>query len=99
MQNSSSSETAAGAGSGPDAQDAQAERPFLRVVRGNPTAEELAALTIVLAARARAAAATAAAASPASTPARRSDWSARSRLLRESVSPSPGGWKRSALPR
>ena len=94
MQNSSSSETAAGAGSGPDA---QADQPFLRVVRGNPTAEELAAVTIVLAARARAAAA--AAQPAASTPARRSDWSARSRLLRESVSPGPGGWKRSALPR
>ena len=76
------------------------EQPFLRVVRGNPTADELAAVTVVLAARARAAAAASAAArSEASTTRRSSAWSARSRLLRESVSPSPGGWKRSALPR
>ena len=74
------------------------QEPFLRVVRGNPTAEELAAVTVVLAARARAAAA-AAAQQGASTTRRSSAWSARSRLLRETVSPSPGGWKRSALPR
>lgn len=96
MQNSSPPVTAPGTGSEPDPQEGQ---PFLRVVRGNPTAGELAALTIVLAARARAAAATAEARAAASTPARRSGWSARSRLLRESVSPGPGGWKRSALPR
>lgn len=70
-------------------------RPFLRVVRGNPTTEELAAITIVLAARARAAAAQ----SAVSTPAASSVWSARSRLLREPVAPGPGGWRRSALPR
>ncbi len=76
--------------------DAQEQRPFLRVVRGNPTPDELAAVVVVLAARAAAAAAGPPA---ASAPSRRSDWAAPSRLLRESVSPGPGGWKRSALPR
>jgi Acyl-CoA carboxylase epsilon subunit len=76
--------------------DQQAQQPFLRVVRGNPTPEELAAVTIVLAARIRAVAAAAGQANDASGC---SNWSARSRLMRASVSPSPGGWKRSALPR
>ena len=76
--------------------DPQPQPPFLRVVRGKPTPEELAAVTIVLAARVRAVAAAAGQANDASGC---SNWSARSRLMRESVSPSPGGWKRSALPR
>ena len=96
MANDSTSQAAAGASSWPPGQERQ---PFLRVVRGNPTAEELAALTLVLAARARAAAAAAAARPAASTPASRSSWSAKSRLLRQTVSPGSGGWKRSALPR
>ncbi|MGI9009050.1 MAG: acyl-CoA carboxylase subunit epsilon [Streptosporangiaceae bacterium] len=96
MQNDTSSGTAADQAA--PARPAEERRPFLRVVRGNPTAEELAAVTVVLAARANAAAA-AAGQARASTPARRSGWSARSRLLREAVSPGPGGWKRSALPR
>ena len=76
--------------------DPQAPRPFLRVVRGNPTPDELAAVTVVLAAKARAGAA---ASTAATTTSGSSEWSARSRLMRQSVSPSPGGWKRSALPR
>jgi acyl-CoA carboxylase epsilon subunit len=71
------------------------EQPFLRVVRGNPTAEELAALVVVLAARPRAVPA----APAARTTVRRSTWAAPSRLLRENVWAGPGGWKRSALPR
>ena len=73
--------------------------PFLRVVRGNPTAEELAAVTVVLAASARAAAAAAAARPGARNTAGCSEWSSRSRLMRETVRPAPGGWKRSAMPR
>ena len=66
-------------------------RPFLRVVRGNPTPEELAALVAVLMARSGEAET-----APART---RSAWSDRSRqLLRHPMSPGPGAWRRSALP-
>jgi hypothetical protein len=75
--------------------DPQISPPFLRVVRGNPTPEELAAVTVVLAAKARAAAA----AGQATKTSGSSEWAARSRLMRASVSPGPGGWKRSAFPR
>ena len=70
-------------------------RPLLYVVRGEPTDAELAAVVTVLAAR------TAAASARVPTPARavRSSWSDRSRLMRESMSPGPGAWRRSALPR
>lgn len=66
--------------------------PVLAIVRGNPSAEQVAALVAVLAARARPAAA---------SPARnvRSEWSARSRLLRAPLVRGPGGWRASALPR
>ena len=74
---------------GPDA------RPFLYVVRGEPTDAELAAVVTVLAARAEAASA----AAPALTRTARSSWSDRSRLMRESISPGPGAWRRSAFPR
>ena len=68
--------------------------PLFRVVRGRPSAEETAALTVVLVAAraARASAARTAPAKPASA------WADRSRLLRSPVRPSPGGWRRSALP-
>ncbi len=70
------------------------ERPFLYVVRGQPTKTELAAVVAVLAARG-------AASAGVTAPARavRSAWSDRSRLMRESISPGPGAWRRSALPR
>jgi len=68
---------------------------FLEVVRGEPTDAELAALVTVLVARASAAAA--AEPSPRSAP--RSRWSDRSWLMRSSLSPGPGAWRRSALPR
>jgi hypothetical protein len=63
----------------------------LRVVRGDPTPGELAALVTVLAARAR----------PVEMPTRPagSEWSARSRLIRAPVVPGPGAWRASALPR
>ena len=65
--------------------------PLLRVVRGEPTAEELAALVAVIAARA--------AAAPAEPPARRTSWNDPGRLVRRPVHPGPGGWRASALPR
>jgi hypothetical protein len=68
-------------------------RPVLRVVRGDATPEEIAALVTVLALRRPAATAEAAPAQP------RSEWSARSRLMRGPLAPSKGAWRRSALPR
>ena len=63
--------------------------PVLTVIRGNPSAEEIAALVAVLAARTGQSSAGETAGRP------RNSWSARSRLLRE---PLPGGWRGSALP-
>jgi acyl-CoA carboxylase epsilon subunit len=85
--------TQAGAGDPCGATAADA-RPFLYVVRGEPTEAELAAVVTVLAARE-------AASDRGTAPARavRSTWSNRSRLMRASISPGPGAWRRSALPR
>jgi len=65
------------------------ETPYLRVVRGEPTAEELAALVAVLAARS-------AATAPAPRP--RSAWADPVRRLGLTARPGPGAWRRSALP-
>ncbi|MDQ4008114.1 MAG: acyl-CoA carboxylase subunit epsilon [Actinomycetota bacterium] len=66
---------------------------MLRVVRGDATAEEVAALVAVLSARAAAAAA-------AERPApRRSEWAGHERRMRRPVHPSPNGWRASAFPR
>ena len=62
-------------------------RPVLRVVSGDPSPEELAALLAVLGARsARAAAA---------PPRVRSAWNDPARLVRRTVHPGPDGWRRS----
>jgi Acyl-CoA carboxylase epsilon subunit len=66
-------------------------RPMLRVVKGDPTAEEIAALVAVLAARS-------AAVGPKERP-RRSEWAGHERRMRRPVHPSPGGWRASGLPR
>lgn len=65
------------------------ETPYLRVVRGQPTAEELAALVAVLAAR-----------SAAPAPARklRSAWADPARRLGLTHRAGPGAWRRSTLP-
>ena len=75
--------------------DDEQRRPILRVVRGDPTEEEIAALITVIAARARQRAA-----------ARRrhqkvpgSAWTDRSRLVRQPVPAGPGAWRASAWPR
>ncbi|MHB1596775.1 MAG: acyl-CoA carboxylase epsilon subunit [Streptosporangiaceae bacterium] len=70
--------------------------PVLTIVRGDPDDAEVAAIVAVLAARARSAESAAnGRASGASLP----DWSDRSRLLREPLTPGQGAWRRSALPR
>jgi len=64
--------------------------PHLVVVRGEPTAEEVAVLTAVLAARANAA--RAAADAPGEAP-RPSGWGDRSRAMRAPLRPGPGAWR------
>ncbi|GAA2451654.1 hypothetical protein GCM10010191_82320 [Actinomadura vinacea] len=79
-----------------------ADRPFLQIVRGDATPEEVAALVAVLTARARA---HAAAAEPSKAGAGRvSGWADRSRMLRGPVAEGrrprgPGAWRASAFPR
>ncbi|MBA2768361.1 MAG: acyl-CoA carboxylase subunit epsilon [Sporichthyaceae bacterium] len=66
-------------------------RPLLRVVQGEPSAEELAALLAVIAARN-----SAARARPALP---RTAWNHPTRLVRTPLRSGPGGWRASALPR
>jgi Acyl-CoA carboxylase epsilon subunit len=73
-----------------DAEEPQ--RPVLRVVRGEPTPEELAALIAVVAARAAAGSA-----EPPAEP--KSVWRDRSRYVRTTLPHGPGAWRASALPR
>lgn len=64
--------------------------PFLRVVKGDPSPEELAAVVAVLASLG----------GPVATGTRRTpEWNAPRRLHRIPVAPGPGGWRASALPR
>ena len=69
------------------------DAPLLRIVRGEPTREELAALvTVLLATRARHAA-------PPLPPRRPvSAWTDRARALRRPLEPGPGRWRASAWP-
>jgi len=69
---------------------APSNAPHLVVVRGEPTAEEVAVLTAVLTARANAA--RAADDAPAETP-RPSGWRDRSRGVRAPLRPGPGAWR------
>jgi hypothetical protein len=62
--------------------------PVLRVVRGEPTPEELAALVAVVAARASSTT------SEVEQP--RSSWADPTRRMRPAVHPGPGAWRRSA---
>jgi hypothetical protein len=68
------------------------QRPFLQVVRGDATPEEIAALVAVLTARA----AESAASRPARAP---SAWARRARLGRRLAPAGPGAWRASGLPR
>jgi hypothetical protein len=63
--------------------------PLLRVVRGAPTDEELAALVVVFAGRGTTA---------DQARAERSAWLDRSAALRQPLHPGPGAWRASGLP-
>ena len=80
----------AGAAPGPGEPDS---RPALTIVSGQPTPEETAAVVVVLTALAGQAASP-----PADSPTP-SQWSARSRFMRAPLTPGPGAWRASALPR
>jgi hypothetical protein len=67
--------------------------PVLRVVKGEPTPEELAALVAVVSARAAAAAA-----APTSEPPRASNWATYWRNARRPLHPGPNSWRTSAHP-
>ena len=69
--------------------------PYLSVVRGDATAEEIAALVATLTA---VAAARSAAGRPDEPRPAGHNRNARARLLRAPVHAAPGGWRRSALP-
>ena len=73
---------------GPSAESEQ--QPLLKVVRGNPTPEELAALITVISSLP-----TAEVAQKRRTP----EWSAPYRLVRAHCAPGPNGWRSSSLPR
>lgn len=64
---------------------------MLRVVRGEPSDAELAALATVLAGLS--------AAAPGPAPAPRSAWGDPARMLADRRHPGPDAWRRSALPR
>jgi hypothetical protein len=72
---------------------ADPDRPPLFVIKGEATAEEVAALTAVLQAMA---AAGAAADEGESRP--RSEWSSPARRLRAPLTAAPGAWRASGLP-
>jgi hypothetical protein len=67
---------------------AEGARPVLRVVRGEPSDPEVAALLLAVLSRHGAL--------PAPT---KSLWRSRSRNIRPAVSPAPGAWRASGLPR
>lgn len=72
------------------ADDAAEQRPLLRVIRGDATPEEVAALVAVVAALG---------AGGAESPRRTPEWSAHHRTMRRSLPHGPGGWRSSGLPR
>jgi Acyl-CoA carboxylase epsilon subunit len=75
---------------------AEEQQPYLRVVRGDATAEEVAALvtSLMTVAAARSRAAEGSKRAPV-----RNQWNAPARRVRAALRPSPGGWRGSALPR
>ncbi|WP_410809847.1 acyl-CoA carboxylase subunit epsilon [Micromonospora sp. 067-2] len=68
-----------------------AEEPLFRVVRGVPTAEELAALVGAIVVRSRPAAAPA--------PVTASAWARSARPAGTALAAGPGGWRSAGLPR
>ncbi len=73
------------------------ERPLLRVVRGEPDDEELAALTAVVAATASQPEPSMS--QPSTSQPSRSAWADPAHRLRAPLRPGPGAWRASALPR
>lgn len=74
--------------------------PVLRVVKGNPTPAEFAALVAVVTAKQRAAAAAAADNGRRGQRAAKSGWAAYwRRTSHQPLRPGPGAWRASALPR
>ncbi|MBO0805613.1 MAG: acyl-CoA carboxylase subunit epsilon [Nocardiopsaceae bacterium] len=69
--------------------------PALRIIRGDATDEEVAAVVAALSA---VTVAGQQAAGAGQSPRSVREWNAPSRLLRSPGHPSPGGWRRSALP-
>lgn len=65
---------------------------MIKIVRGEPTAEELAAIVAVVAARA-------ASGGAAESPAVRSEWNAPARQARTPLRPGPGAWRASGWAR
>jgi hypothetical protein len=78
-------------GEAPEAPEApEATAPFLRVVKGDATPEEIAALVAVLAS----------VGGPVDAPRTPAPaWSAHHRKVRVTLPHGPGGWRNSALPR
>jgi Acyl-CoA carboxylase epsilon subunit len=72
------------------AEPGQTPRPLFRIVKGEPTPEELAALVAVMVARSQVA--------PPPSPRRKSHWAAPHRRMRRMGQPGPGAWRASALP-
>lgn len=66
---------------------------MVRVVRGEPTDNELAAIVAVISAKTAEAAAV-----PSPEPERPSTWAAYWRTVRAPLRPGPGAWRTSALP-
>ncbi|MFE3202636.1 acyl-CoA carboxylase subunit epsilon [Embleya sp. NPDC055664] len=65
---------------------------MIKVVRGEPTPEELAVIVTVVAAKASGGGA------PAPAPAAPSQWNDPARLVRRPLRPGPGAWQASAWP-
>ena len=72
--------------------DQPPSRPLLRVVRGDATPEEIAALVAVLMGR------SADAGAPSQGRSAQGFWSDRASQLRRPLHPAPGAWRRSSLP-
>ena len=70
--------------------DSPEQRPLLRIVKGDATPEEVAALVAVVAALAH---------GGEPPRGRTPEWSAHHRKTRGSLPHGPGGWRSSALPR
>ena len=86
-------DTASDAAAADDANGDENTAAVLKVVRGQPTAEELAALVAVIASQA------AQASGEPAAPRKVSGRTDRARYVHAPGTPSPGGWRASAFPR